>query len=96
MADLFSSGRVVDVILALVVLEGAALIVLRRIRGHGPRLADLVPNLLSGAFMLLALRAALAGAWWGWIGMCLTAALLAHLADLLPRLRPGAGHNHRN
>ena len=96
MAGLFASGRVVDVILALVVLEGVALIVLQRIRGHGPRLAILLPNLLSGAFLLLALRAALAGAWWGWIGLCLTGALLAHLADLLPRLRLGARHDGRD
>lgn len=34
---------------------------------------------------MLALRGALVGAWWGWIGLCLAASLLAHLADLRRR-----------
>jgi hypothetical protein len=93
MAELFASGRLVDVVLALVALEGLALVVLHRATGRGPRPADLLANLLSGAFLLLALRSALVGAWWGWTALCLAAALLAHAADLLPRLRRHPGRD---
>ena len=51
--------------------------------GIAPR--DLLPNLLAGAFLVLALGLALAAAWWGWIALSLLGALLAHLADLRRR-----------
>jgi hypothetical protein len=41
--------------------------------------------LLPGAFLLLALRAALADAAWPWVPAALTAALVAHLIDLASR-----------
>jgi hypothetical protein len=41
--------------------------------------------LLPGIFLLMALRAALAGASWPWVPMALTAALIAHLLDLRQR-----------
>lgn len=85
--ELFATGRVVDLVLAFMAVEAACLVAYRRRTGRGPRPADLVSNLLSGLCLLLALRAALVGAWWGWIGLALTAALVAHLADLRRRWR---------
>ena len=43
--------------------------------------------LLSGIFLLLALRAALAGSVWPWVPAALLAALIAHLMDLRHRWR---------
>jgi hypothetical protein len=43
--------------------------------------------LLPGIFLLVALRAALAGAAWPWVPSALTAALVAHLLDLRQRWR---------
>lgn len=80
MAELFATGRIVDLILLVMVLEAAMLIA-------WTRSTDLLGNLLAGAGLLLALRGALAGIWWGWIALCLGAALLAHLADLWQRCR---------
>jgi hypothetical protein len=80
MAELFATGRIVDLILLLMVLEAGVLIV-------WTRSTDLLGNLLAGVGLLLALRGALAGIWWGWIALCLGAALLAHLADLRHRCR---------
>jgi hypothetical protein len=82
MAELFASGRIVDLIVALMVLEGLALMTWRRWSGRGPRALDLVLNLAAGAALLLALRAALTGSAWPWVALPLTLALPLHLADL--------------
>ena len=87
MAELFASGRLVDLILALVVVEAAALILYWRRFGGGVAPFDLLPNLCAGAFLLLALRAALTGGGWMPASGCLAAAGLAHLADLYRRWR---------
>ena len=85
MAEFLLDGRAIDWILGLVALEGAALALLRQVWRRGPSPLALVGNLLSGAFLLLALRNALAGASPGLIGLCLAASLIAHLADLAAR-----------
>ena len=82
MASLFASGRIVDLILAFTLVEAVAVVAYHRRTGKGVPPADFLGNLLSGVFLLLALRAALAGAAWPWLAACLLAALLAHLADL--------------
>lgn len=85
MAELFASGVIVDLILLLIAVEAALLYALTRWIGRGPSLAELLPNLLAGAFLLLALRAVITGAEWKWTAACLAAALVAHLADLRSR-----------
>jgi hypothetical protein len=87
MAELFSSGRVIDLILALVVLETLALVVFQRRTGRGIAPAALLPNVFAGVFLLLALRGALVGSAWGLIDLCLLGAMAAHFADLRQRLR---------
>jgi hypothetical protein len=87
MGELFASGRVIDVILGLVVLEAALIAVYGRKRGGGLSLATTLGNLLSGAFLLLAVRSALVKAEWAWVALFLFAALIAHLFDLRQRSR---------
>lgn len=87
MDELFASGRIVDLILAFMVLEGVLLLSHRRMTGRGMAPVDVLRNLLPGVCLLLALRGALASAWWGWIALCLLMALLAHLVDLRDRWR---------
>jgi hypothetical protein len=87
MADLFASGRLIDLILIVVVLEAALLIFYWRYTGRGIAPADLLPNLCAGAFLLLALRVTLAGAGWMIASGCLAAAGLAHLIDVYRRWR---------
>jgi hypothetical protein len=53
-AGLFASGRIVDLILGLTLLEGLLLALYHRRTGRGVAPADLVPNLLAGACILLA------------------------------------------
>jgi len=84
-ADLFANGRVVDLILALVVLEAILLVLFRRATGRGVAAGDLLWNLLAGSCLLLALRGALIGAAWPWVALPLSMAFFAHLADLRRR-----------
>lgn len=85
MSALFSSGQVIDLILALVVAEGLLLLALYRFQGSGVRIADFLPNALGGACLLLALRAALTGAPWTGIAPWLLSSFAAHLWDLKQR-----------
>lgn len=82
LAALFASGHVVDLALGLLLAEAAALAVLRR-----PALGRAVPFLVAGACLLLALRAALVGAWWGWVALWLACGGVAHGFDLRSRWR---------
>lgn len=91
MAELFGSGRVVDLILGMMALEGALVLAYRARTGRGLPATDLALNLMAGACLLLALRGALVGAGWGWIALCLAAALPVHLADLVRRVQRAGG-----
>lgn len=82
-----TSGLVADLILLCLVLEAVALLAWRRMRGTGPSIADIMALLLPGAFLVLALRVALTGGPWPLIPLALSAALVAHLADLARRFR---------
>ena len=85
MMEWLISGHAIDVILARVAIEAFALVIFRIVSGQGPATLALIANLLSGAFLLLALRNAL-GDGGPWVLMsCLTAALIAHFADLVIR-----------
>ncbi|MDT7953376.1 MAG: hypothetical protein RQ966_17880 [Acetobacteraceae bacterium] len=64
----------VDGILVLVVLESVLLAVLGRAR--------ILPNLLAGFMLLVAMRLALADGALAWVGLSLLGAGLAHLVDL--------------
>jgi hypothetical protein len=87
MAEIFASGRLIDLILGLVLIEAIALTLLYRLTGKGVAIRDWVGLLLAGVFLLLALRAALTDAEWIWIGLWLGLAFIAHLADLAMRWR---------
>lgn len=78
-AEMFASGRAVDLVLAVMALEAIWLIARRG--DAGAVLLALAP----GALILLAVRAALTGAGWQWVALLLTASLPAHLADLARR-----------
>lgn len=87
MAELFASGRIVDLILALVVIEAGVLLAWRARRGGGPSPIALVANLAAGAGLMLALRAALTGSSWIAVAAPLTLALGAHVLEMVLRFR---------
>ena len=87
MAELFASGRLVDLILVIVAIEMAVLLIFWRSTGRGVSPGDLLPNLFAGAFLLLTLRLSLGGAGWQLCCGSLAAAGVAHLVDLNRRWR---------
>ena len=87
MAELFASGRLVDLILAIVAIEAAFLVFYWRSTGRGVSPGDLLPNLCAGALLLLALRLSLGDAGWELCCASLAAAGVAHLVDLNRRWR---------
>lgn len=82
------SGRIVDLILGLIVIEACLLVLWLRSRSKSQRTAlrGLLANLAAGAFLLLALRSVLGGAGVVIVGSWLALALLAHLVDLAERM----------
>jgi hypothetical protein len=89
MEALFASGRIIDAILLMVLLE-AVLLWWLRLGGRGPGLRSMWPLLASGFLLLLAVRAALVQAPWPLIALPLGAALITHLVDLLRRWPPAS------
>jgi hypothetical protein len=77
----FASPHLVDLVLVVVALEAVVLIGLRR------GLMRTIVLLLPGVCLMLALRAALAGAAWPWVPLALAAAFMAHIADVHDRWR---------
>jgi len=87
MDELFHGPHLVDLILAVVAVELVAVTIIWRWRRRGISPRSLLPNLLAGAFLLLALRCALVGTSGFWIAACLAASGLANAADLRQRWR---------
>lgn len=75
----------IDAILALTVLEAAGLWLYRRRTGRGPAPARVLPMLVAGFALLLAIRLALSGAAPVWFAAALALAGAAHLLDLKGR-----------
>lgn len=83
----FASTHAVDWVLGFVALEALLLLVLRARSGRGLAPREIVAVLLPGVFLMLALRAALAGPSAMAIAGWMLAALLSHLVDLALRWR---------
>jgi hypothetical protein len=85
MNDWLAGGGFIDLVIALTLAEAAALLAWRRATGRGVAAGDFFVNLLSGLCLMLALRAALAGAEPAWIAAWVALAGLLHGLDLWRR-----------
>lgn len=79
------SGRIVDLMLAVLVIEVAWLAWRRHRHGGGLPLISLVTNAGAGGSLMLALKAVLTNAGLAWILAALLASLVFHAADLYLR-----------
>jgi hypothetical protein len=86
MAAFVTDGRLVELAIAVTLLEIVFLLVRRRMTGRGPAPRQYLPNAISGLCLMAALRAAQGDAAWPWIAAPVAAAGIAHAFDLL-RLR---------
>jgi glycerol-3-phosphate acyltransferase PlsY len=90
MTELLQDGRIIEAILALMVLEAGGLTVWYKLKGRGIAPVQLMVNLSSGMFLMLAVLLALESAPVWALGGCLLAAFLGHLADLALRWNESA------
>jgi uncharacterized membrane protein YbhN (UPF0104 family) len=79
MEQFFASGRAVDVVLAVLLVEAIWL------RFRANRWADIIPALLPAVLMMIALRAALTGMTWPFVSIPLALAFPVHIYDLKRR-----------
>ena len=89
MADMTVNPALIDWILALVALEAIMILGWRALTSRGPQPLAFISNLVAGAFLLVAMRGAVAGASSAWICACLFAGFLAHFIDLAARWGDG-------
>lgn len=85
MQSLIESGRIVDIVLAVLVIEVVLLALWHRRTGRGVAAVPAFLNAGAGGSLALALRAALTGSGWQWITLWLLCALVFHSADLVRR-----------
>jgi hypothetical protein len=90
LAELLSTGRVFDFLLAFIALELATFCGYRLLRQEHLVPVDVYFHMAAALGLLGAARAVLLGAWWGQTGLMLAAALLAHGFALSLRWRARA------
>lgn len=83
LASVVQSGEFFDWVLLGVAVELVALVAWR----GSALLTDLLPNLAAGAALMMSVKLAITDAPWQWLVVALSAALLAHVIDLVRRLR---------
>ncbi len=83
--DFITSGRAIDWILAVLVIEFLVLSLRRPAPERRAAMADLFFALGPGALILLALRTALAHGDWVWIALFLAVSFPVHIGDLIRR-----------
>lgn len=79
MDEFFASGRAIDVVLVVLLLEAMWL------KWRGNLWVDIGPALSPAVLMMIALRAALTGMSWPFISISLALAFPVHLYDLKRR-----------
>ncbi len=82
-----ADGRLLDLVIAVLLLEIAALLAWHWRTGRGLAPRALLPNLLAGLCLMLGLRAVQAGGHGAWLVAALAASGLAHLVDMRQRWR---------
>ena len=88
MAD--SVSMVIDIVIAVTLIEGLVLWLWHRHTGRGLSPRELVPTLGAGLCLMLALRLVMTGGGWPGIVACLLGSGLAHGLDLRRRWRSAA------
>lgn len=91
MTELFTTGLIADIMLGFMALEAIFLIAyhFKTHRGFAP--IAVFWMLLPGTCLVLALRAALVGAAWGWVALAVSVSLVGHLCDMRQRMKLNAG-----
>ena len=89
--SIYAGPLVVDIAIAFIAIETLVLWLLYTVRGWGIAPSQYLLTVLSGLFLMLALRCALTPDGWPGMAVSLIAAGLAHGADLRQRFRHHLG-----
>ena len=87
----FDLAPLIDLVIAITLVEFAAIVLHHRITGGGVAPRDFALNMLSGLCLMLALRSLAHDAGTAWVGGFLLAAGIAHGSDIWRRWRRPAG-----
>lgn len=87
LAGLFASGRIIDIILGLMLLETVVLMGIYMATGRGVAPRALLPFMAAGVCLMLALKVTLTDGSWHAVAGLLSLAFIAHLADIALRWR---------
>lgn len=87
MQGLWQRGWLVDAVIALTVIETLILLAYHRMTGKGLPPRAYLLNIVSGLCLMLAVRSVLTNTAWPLTVLCLSAAGIAHAADLVARWR---------
>jgi hypothetical protein len=79
--------HLIDFVIVMTVVESVALALYHQRTGRGLAPQDFVPTLAAGLALMLAVRAGVTGAGWGYVAAGLMVAGLAHAADVRRRWR---------
>lgn len=85
MREIFSGTLLIDIVIAVTVIEWLLLSWWHRRTGRGIPMSELRATLLAGLYLMMALRASMVSAPWYVVAMLLLAAGLSHAADLWRR-----------
>ena len=79
LSELILSGRIIDIVLVVLLLELIIVSMLYRARGTGVPPYPLMVNIGAGGSLALAIKASLTGAGWQWIAVWLMTSLVFHV-----------------
>ena len=85
MREIFSGTLLIDIVIAVTVIEWVLLSWWHRRTGHGIPMSELRATLLAGLYLMMALRASMVSAPWYVVALLLLAAGLSHASDLWRR-----------
>ena len=85
MREIFSGTLLIDIVIAVTVIEWVLLSWWHRRTGRGIPMSELRATLLAGLYLMMALRASMVSAPWYVVALLLLAAGLSHVADLWRR-----------
>lgn len=95
MVEFLASPRLIELIMAVILVELVAVFAWHHATGRGPRPLLLLPNLAAGFFLLLALWVVLTDAPTVLVPLALAASFGWHLLDLRWRWPPAAARTRR-
>ncbi|MDJ0917420.1 MAG: hypothetical protein QNJ05_06605 [Woeseiaceae bacterium] len=89
LSELILSGRIIDIVLGVLILELLLISMLYRTKGKGVPPYPLLVNIGAGGSLALGIKASVTGADWQWIAVWLVASLVFHILDISARWQRG-------